>query len=115
MTYLLSGGEDPHWEPYHKSCAPCLVDYDAVVKLETAEEEEAHVLQMSGMGRWVGMERKHSYRVGAREKRKEFYSLLDCQLLVSLFRMYEMDFVLFEYNFGEFLANIDKQCNDFVE
>jgi hypothetical protein len=29
---------------FGRHCAPCLVDYDAVVKLETADEDEGFVL-----------------------------------------------------------------------
>ena len=31
---------DPHWMRYSAACAPCLVSYDAIVKLETSEEDE---------------------------------------------------------------------------
>ena len=31
---------DPHWSTYASGCAPCLVNYDAILKLETSEEDE---------------------------------------------------------------------------
>ena len=31
---------DSHWLRYSAACAPCLVNYDAIVKLETSEEDE---------------------------------------------------------------------------
>ncbi len=32
---------DSHWAPYAKTCAPCLVEFDAIVKLETADADQA--------------------------------------------------------------------------
>ena len=43
VDYIISDrgkDGDPHWRRYSVSCAPCLVNYDAIVKLETAEEDE---------------------------------------------------------------------------
>ena len=33
---------DPHWLRYSAACAPCLVSYDAIVKLETSEEDDVN-------------------------------------------------------------------------
>ncbi len=42
LRYVATeGGEDQHWTPVSTYCAPCLVRYDAVVKLEeTAERDQ---------------------------------------------------------------------------
>ena len=43
MEYILSKegiDADPHWLRYSVACAPCLVSYDAIVKLETSDEDE---------------------------------------------------------------------------
>ena len=34
---------DPHWSTYASGCAPCLVNYDAILKLETSEEDEVRL------------------------------------------------------------------------
>ena len=36
VQYVLDGHKDVHWKgPYNDQCIPCLVDYDAIIKLET--------------------------------------------------------------------------------
>ena len=43
VDYIISpNGKniDPHWSTYASGCAPCLVNYDAILKLETSEEDE---------------------------------------------------------------------------
>ena len=43
MEYIISDrgkDSDPHWMRYSVACSPCLVSYDAIVKLETSEEDE---------------------------------------------------------------------------
>ena len=46
VDYIISNkgkNIDPHWLPYSSRCAPCLVDYDAIMKLETFEEDEVNI------------------------------------------------------------------------
>ena len=42
VEYILTdeGRDADHWNRYSAACAPCLVSYDAIVKLETSEEDE---------------------------------------------------------------------------
>ena len=45
VEYIISDrgkDSDPHWLRYSVACAPCLVSYDAIVKLETTEEDEVN-------------------------------------------------------------------------
>ena len=42
VEYIMTdkGRDADHWMRYSVSCAPCLVNFDAIVKLETSEEDE---------------------------------------------------------------------------
>ena len=45
VEYIISErgkDSDRHWLRYSVACAPCLVSYDAIVKLETSEEDEVN-------------------------------------------------------------------------
>jgi len=112
VGYLIEGAIDPHWEAFYSACAPCLIDYDAIVKLENAPPEENYVLEKSGMGQFVEMERKHSSSQGSSEKRKQFYSALSCERIQKLYHIYRMDFILFQYSVQHFLQSISKNCPD---
>lgn len=41
---------DAHWRPHAVGCAPCLVDFDAVVKLESAEEDQVKNINIFAEG-----------------------------------------------------------------
>ena len=36
---------NPHWKNVGSTCAPCVFDYDVIIKLESASEEEQYVMQ----------------------------------------------------------------------
>ena len=57
-TIHAKGGSDPHWNSLSSMCAPCLVDYDWILRLEdpTLEMDSAAFLQTTGMAsRYVGV------------------------------------------------------------
>ena len=45
------GGADPHWNSLTSMCAPCIVDYDWILRLEdpSLEQDSAAFLAFSGM------------------------------------------------------------------
>ena len=54
-TIHATGGADPHWNSLTSMCAPCLVDYDWILRLEdpSLEQDSAAFLAFSGMAsRW---------------------------------------------------------------
>ena len=50
-TIHATGGADPHWNSLTSMCAPCLVDYDWILRLEdpSLEQDSAAFLAFSGM------------------------------------------------------------------
>ncbi len=110
-----SSEADIHWQPYHSKCAPCLVGYDAVVKLETAAADEAYVLAASGMwrrmllaggghGDGLSLQAMHGTAGGdSGAARTEFYSRVPCGLVRRVGSAYRMDLELFEYDLEPFL------------
>ena len=52
ITSLLAiGGSDPHWNSLTSMCAPCLVHFDWILRLEdpSLEEDSAAFLAATGM------------------------------------------------------------------
>ena len=74
---------NPHWTPYGVACAPCVVAYDAVVKLETEDgSDEAHVIRRTGIDAFTAVEYMHRTDGGSTAShRREFFSQVDCQVL----------------------------------
>ena len=51
IIILTKGGSDPHWESLTSTCAPCLVDYDWILRLEdpSLEQDSAAFIFTTGM------------------------------------------------------------------
>jgi hypothetical protein len=100
---------DEHWMSFGRHCAPCLVDYDAIVKLETSTRDETFVMTRSGIGRFAALEFKNPTFGGkTEEKRKEFYSTIPCNVLEQLIAIYRMDLDMFDYDVDSFRQICDK-------
>ncbi|TRY70203.1 hypothetical protein TCAL_09643 [Tigriopus californicus] len=101
LEYLIKfpRKHDVHWISFAKNCAPCLLDYDAVIKLESAQEDQEYVLQQSGLDQFASLELKHPTLGGKTENhRKEFFSQVHCDVVKRLHVLFESDFELFEYD-----------------
>ncbi len=108
LSYVANGAaeSDLHWRPVATNCAPCIVDYDAIVKLETSGEDERFVLERSGIGRLLrgGGGIQHMYESAAGSSsasaavRQKYFSGVPCDVLERLYADYAMDFELFEYD-----------------
>ena len=82
---------------FSRECAPCLVPYDAVVKLESNDEEE-YVLAQSGLSKHFSSHDLsnmiHHTKGGSSAKhRTEFFQEIPCSLVTSLAKHFIMDLV----------------------
>ena len=94
---------DEHWVSFGRHCGPCLVDFDAIVKLETSASDENFVMTRSGIERFANLEIKNPTSGGkTEEKRIEFYSGIPCDLLEQLIHLYKMDLDMFDYEVDSF-------------
>ena len=97
---------------FGRHCGPCLVDFDAVVKLETSEPDENFVMSSSGIGRFATLELKNPTSGGkTEEKRNEFYAGIPCDLLEQLIHLYKMDLDMFDYEVDSFRKICDRSIH----
>ena len=90
-----------HWITYDKHCSPCLVEYDAIIKLETAQQDEEYVLSQSDMNQYLNLEYKHFKTNGNGTNdhlRADYFANITCHQLDQLEQAYHMDLQLFEYD-----------------
>lgn len=100
LKYLIIKPDwhDAHWRSYTKTCSPCILDYDAIIKLETADRDQDFVLKQSGLSAYTHLDYKHPTKGGkSQDFRKEFYSQVSCDLLQQILNLYRADFDLFGY------------------
>ena len=102
---IVNPDGDLHWMPYHQHCSPCQIEYDAIIKLETAVRDEEYVLRQSMMDQYLNLS-YHHYRQGndvqTEDLRLQYFSNLTCLQFDELTKVYSKDFRLFTYDVKEF-------------
>ena len=104
VQYLLAtepSRYDTHWRPFWLHCAPCKVSYDAVVKVETMEEDVTELRKMVPLLRQLKLGR---LQVGLEVPRVQENLVVRAHLMqltkqerADLYKIYRPDFVLFDY------------------
>ena len=90
---------DAHWTPYYRLCSACLVDFDAIVMLETAKDDEAFVMKRSKLDGFLNLAEKHPTSGGkSADLVRKYYSDIHCDIIRGLYHIYEPDFNMYGYN-----------------
>jgi chondroitin 4-sulfotransferase 11 len=91
-----------HWESIERLCHPCLIRYNVIGKYETINDDSALALHM------IGADNVTFPRVtrtsGTSEKLQHYIDQLPLGLIRNLFKLYEDDFKLFDYNLDDILG-----------
>ncbi|KFB51293.1 hypothetical protein ZHAS_00019344 [Anopheles sinensis] len=114
---------DPHWNSYYNLCDPCFLQPTVIVKLETYEQDVTYLLQllnltsMSGAGDRFEVHRLNvnnhrgagglDYQGEADGKRASTMARLaelSGEQFERLYRRYELDFRLFQYDASQYFA-----------
>ena len=93
-----------HWRPFHELCMPCTIPYDLIGKYETMDEDVSLALQQMR----VNVTFPKAYYSGANRtssKLVQTYSNITGPELENLFRLYSLDFDMFEYDFPRSMKN----------
>ena len=104
VSYIVDNDyfSDPHWKENYKLVSPCDVPYDIIGHFETLQDDAKFILQTVGADCLVEFPSSHgsaatnSSHVDTLSKS---YQTLSKELLVKLYKKYELDFLLFGYTF----------------
>ena len=102
---IVNPDGDLHWMPYHQHCSPCQIEYDAIIKLETAVQDQEYVLKQSMMDQYLNLSYQHHRQrndVQTEDLRLQYFSNLTCLQFDELTKVYSKDFRLFTYDVKEF-------------
>jgi len=87
-----------HWKPIHELCAPCAVHYDIIARYETLEDDAAFLLRLIGES-----PKTFSFHPSPTAgKLDKYVSMLSAKDVNKLYKMYQQDFQLFNYNLKGF-------------
>lgn len=111
---------DEHWRPFTAECAPCEMNYQIILKMESIAEEQLflttklnllhHLFTLITTG-WL----MHNTNPNGRTEHdhaQQYYKEVPKQLLQQVYMVYEEDFRLFDYSpkeYFNFAADDTKQ------
>jgi len=102
ITYLLNTPVtkyDEHWMPIWMLCSPCVIRYDVIAKMETFSEDTQLTLAQAGLEEQLALEWKHRTGTGGdSDTIADYYSQLSQSEVAALFKKYQLDFELYEYD-----------------
>uniref|UniRef100_A0A8D0G377 Carbohydrate sulfotransferase n=1 Tax=Sphenodon punctatus TaxID=8508 RepID=A0A8D0G377_SPHPU len=85
-----------HWRQVYRLCHPCQIDYDFVGKLETLDEDAAHLLQLLNVDKLLHFPPSYRNRT-ASSWEEDWFAKIPLAWRQQLYKLYEPDFVLFGY------------------
>lgn len=103
IQYILSLPEenpseyDEHWRQAIHLCHPCLIDYDFIGKMETINEDAAHLLRMLQVDNIVNF-RPRTIKYTDQSELKTWFANIPMEWRRKLYKIYEADFRLFGYD-----------------
>lgn len=101
---------DEHWRPFTAECAPCELNYQIILKMETLQKEQLflatkfYLLDAFLTVNTTGL-LWHNINPNGRTERncvKQYYRDVPNQLLQDVYTLYEKDFKLFDYSPEEY-------------
>ncbi|XP_014471724.1 PREDICTED: carbohydrate sulfotransferase 11-like [Dinoponera quadriceps] len=94
---------DEHWAPYDRTCGPCAVRYDYILKFETLDRDENFFVQDANLGGYL-YEKNYVRNINphgttTKEILSEYIKKIPRPLLDEINQIYENDYKLFDYSF----------------
>ncbi|KAK9503282.1 hypothetical protein O3M35_011884 [Rhynocoris fuscipes] len=100
------------WTPLYKCCAPCLVNFTAIAKMETLLEDQEYIIKRSGIDDILNTAKvKLQYLAHRKVEHTSdyldlYYSQLDFNLLNKLLEIYSIDYEMFKYNATKYYSYV---------
>ncbi|XP_037784263.1 carbohydrate sulfotransferase 11-like [Penaeus monodon] len=97
-------GLDKHYRPYSTVCSPCEIQYDYIFKQETFDEDLRYLTQVLNIKEVKsGLRTNTKGNATQNSSHLDYYSDIPPEVLKQIYRVYEKDFRIFDYEFPEFL------------
>lgn len=97
---------DVHWRPQYMRCLYCDIPYDVVGKVETFTEDVRFIVAVKNLTHLIpdSVASLKSHASSKDSKSVKFFSQLSSDQIQKLYRMYEPDFLLFDYDPNEYMS-----------
>jgi len=101
-----------NWKPIYNRCMPCHINYDIIGRLDSIDFDSKEILKNIGLEDRFPKTNVINNKSSDMEI-EEYFSQLDKETLDKLYKVYEMDFVLFNYTIDAFYPLV-KNKTDYV-
>ena len=100
---------DNHWMPYFVFCTPCHVHYSYIAKTETINDDSLYIKQvLQSLGMTISEQEEEEATMNrlnkAHELTEEDYSNIPKSMIQSLYKKYEIDFLMFGYEMESYFS-----------
>ncbi|KAF2362582.1 Sulfotransferase [Trinorchestia longiramus] len=97
--------DDEHWRPFHSHCAACNINYDAILKFEYLYDDSVQFIELLNRTGTIQPRWDNLSQDGASTSAVAcaFFGQLTADLVQQLIRKYAKDFILYEYDPGEYV------------
>lgn len=101
-SYQANSSFNEHWESMARLCHPCIFKYNLIGKYETLQDDAALLLDTIGARNVTFPTVKTSG--GTAAKLISYFEDLPMRTIRNLYKLYEVDFKMFEYGLEEILG-----------
>lgn len=93
---------DEHWTPYYRTCEPCALHYDYILKVETLDRDQNFLIQDTKLSNYL-YEVRHPGNINphgttTRKILDQYIAGIPRSLLDQIYKIYENDYKLFNYS-----------------
>ncbi|XP_050705318.1 carbohydrate sulfotransferase 11-like [Eriocheir sinensis] len=103
-TKRLRGSKNVHWTPFHVNCAPCDIDYDVILNMETINEDTRYVSERFRLGLQEGVWKNRAKTNSTEVTALGLFKTLPRNYILALHQRFRTDFLMFGYSLTPFLA-----------
>ena len=92
-----------HWRPQVATCPYCLFSYKVYERYETVVEDTAYILLKSNHSDllkkgYLNSSPHHQKKQKKSRAKEDFWAKVDPILIHELYKVFDMDFIMFQYN-----------------
>lgn len=93
-----------HWVPYWLHCHMCEMEYDIIGKMETIKDDMEFIAEKSGLAATNITLPWTNRRNSSEDTSLQYFQTLSVNQVVELYRVYKIDFQMFNYKVDRYLA-----------
>lgn len=97
-----------HWQPFASRCSFCDIDYDLIGQMETWSEDFNYIVRKNKLENILKLEndtskKYHPTKGDTQQMTKKYFSKISKKQGEDLYKMYRMDFQMFQYDPNPYL------------